>query len=64
MPGFGELFEKAREVASEHPAQVDEGVEKAEELIEKQLGGGHEHQVEQGGEMIEKFLGGHEPTAG
>jgi hypothetical protein len=64
MPDFGELFDKAKELASEHPDQVHEGIEKAEELAEKQLGSGHEHQIEQGGEMIEKFLGGHNLRAG
>lgn len=60
MPDFGELVNKAKQMAGEHPDQVVKGVEKLEELVEKQVGGQHHDQVEGAGHMIENFLGVHE----
>jgi hypothetical protein len=39
MPDLEELVEKAKNLLSKHPGQVHKGVEKAEELAGKQLGG-------------------------
>jgi hypothetical protein len=61
MPDFEELIEKAKGLAGEHKDQVHKGVEKAEELAEKKLGGKFDGQVEQAGDMVEGFLGVHEP---
>jgi len=61
MPDFEELLGKAKDLAGKHPDQVHKGVEKAEELAEKKLGGEFGGQVEQAGNMLEGFLGVHEP---
>jgi hypothetical protein len=61
MPDFEELMDKAKDLAGKHPDQVHQGVEKAEEFLEKKLGGEFGDQVEQGGNLIEGFLGVHEP---
>jgi MT0933-like antitoxin protein len=61
MPDFGELFDKAKDLAGKHPDQVHKGVEKAEDLAEKKLGGEFGDQIEQGGNLVEGFLGVHEP---
>jgi MT0933-like antitoxin protein len=60
MPEFGELFEKAKDLAGQHPDQVHEGLEKVEELADNKLGDKFSGQVEQAGNAIEGFLGVHE----
>jgi hypothetical protein len=60
MPDFGELFEKAKDLAGEHPDQVHSGVEKAEEFAKKKLGDQFGDQIEQGGNALEGFLGVHQ----
>lgn len=60
MPDFGKLVNKAKQMASEHPDQVVKGVEKLEELADKQTGGQYGNQVESAGHMVENFLGAHE----
>jgi hypothetical protein len=57
MPDFGELFDKAKELADEHPDQVHSGVEKAEEFVQGRFGGQFGDQIEQGGNAVENFLG-------
>ena len=57
MPDFGELFDKAKDLAGEHPDQVHSGVEKAEEFAKDKLGDKFGDQIEQGGNAIEGFLG-------
>ncbi len=57
MPDFGELFDKAKDLAGEHPDQVRSGVEKAEEFAKDKLGDNFGDQIEQGGNAIEGFLG-------
>jgi hypothetical protein len=60
MPEFGELFEKAKDLAGQHPDQVHEGLEKVEELADHKLGDKFSGQVEQAGNALEGFLGVHE----
>jgi hypothetical protein len=57
MPDFGELFDKAKDLAGEHPDQVHSGVEKAEEFAKGKFGGQFGDQIEQGGNAVENFLG-------
>jgi hypothetical protein len=61
MPDFEGLIEKAKDLAGKHPDQVHKGVEKAEEIAEKKLGGQFDGQIEQAGNLVEGFLGVHEP---
>jgi hypothetical protein len=57
MPDFGDLANKAKDLAGQHQDQVDKGAEKAEELADKKLGGQHQDQVKQAGDRVEGFLG-------
>ncbi|MGH3250365.1 MAG: antitoxin [Trebonia sp.] len=59
MPDFGELINKAKDLAGKHQDQVHKGVEKAEELAEKKLGDGSGDKVEKAGDAVEGFLGVH-----
>jgi hypothetical protein len=61
MPDFGELVNKAKNMASEHPDQVAKGVDKLEELVDKKTGGQYSGQVESAGNAVENFLGTQEP---
>ena len=60
MPDFGNLFDKAKDLAGEHPDQVHQGVEKIEEFADGKLGDKFSGQVEQAGNALEGFLGVHE----
>jgi hypothetical protein len=57
MPDFEGLINKAKDLAGKHQDQVHDGVEKAEDLAEKKLGGKFGDQIEQGGNAVEGFLG-------
>jgi hypothetical protein len=57
MPDFGELFDKAKDLASEHPDQVHQGIDKVQELAEDHLGSQFEGQIEKAGDLAEGFLG-------
>jgi MT0933-like antitoxin protein len=57
MPDFGELANKAKDLAGEHQDQVQDGVEKAEDMAKDKLGGKFGGQVDQGGDAVENFLG-------
>jgi len=57
MPDFGGLVNKAKDLAGQHQDQVQDGVEKGEDLAKDKLGGKFGDQVEQGGDAVENFLG-------
>ncbi|MBO0820864.1 MAG: antitoxin [Nocardiopsaceae bacterium] len=61
MPDFGELVNKAKNMASEHPDQVAKGVDKLQELVDKKTGGQYSDQIESAGDAVENYLGGREP---
>jgi hypothetical protein len=63
MPDFEELIEKAKDLAAKHPDQVHEGLEKAEDFVEKKLGGEHSDQIDQASDVVEGFLGIHKPES-
>lgn len=57
MPDFGEMADKAKQFAGEHPDQVDEGLEKAGNLAEEKTGGRFGSQISEGEQRAEDFLG-------
>lgn len=61
MPNFGELINKAKQLAGQHPDQVSKGIEKIEELADKQTGGKYHDQVEGVGHAAENYLGAPNP---
>ncbi len=58
MPDFGEFADKAKELADEHPDQVDEGLQRTGDFADQQTGGRFGDQIEQGEKSAEGFLGG------
>lgn len=57
MPDFGELADKAKDLASEHPDQVDEGLKKAGDLADEHTGGRFGDQIQQGEQRAGEYLG-------
>jgi hypothetical protein len=51
---FDELKKQAENLAHEHPTQVEEGVEKAADLVKDKVG--HDDQVDDAVKKIEGFL--------
>ena len=51
---FDALKEQAEKLAHEHPTQVNEGVEKAADLVKDKVG--HDDQVDEAVKKIEGFL--------
>ncbi len=57
MPDFGELSDEAKKLASEHPDEVDKGVEKAGQLADEKTGGRFGAQIEDAEQRVEGWLG-------
>lgn len=57
MPDFGKFINKAKEMAGQHPDQVAKGLEKIEDLADKQTGGQYHNQVENAGHAAANYLG-------
>ncbi len=57
MPDFGELADKAKKLASEHPDLVDKGLKKAGQMADEKTGGRFVSQIEEGEQRAEGYLG-------
>jgi len=57
MPDFSEFEDKAKQLASEHPDQVDEGLKRAGEFADQRTGGRFGDQIQQGEQRAEDYLG-------
>ena len=51
------IFDKAKDLANEHNDKVDQGIEKAAELIDEKTGGQHTEQIQQGAEQAKDTTG-------
>lgn len=58
MPEFGEMFDKAKDTATEHSEQINEGMDKGREFVDEKTGGKYGDQLQQGQEKVEGFMGG------
>ncbi len=54
------LFDKAKDFAGDNPDKVDQGVEKAGDLVDDKTGGKHSEQVDKGQDFVGDRLGGAE----
>jgi hypothetical protein len=54
MPDF---MDEAKKLASEHPDQLDQGLDKAADLAKEKTGGKYDDQIDTGQEKVEGFLG-------
>ena len=57
MPDFSEFEDKAKQLASEHPDQVDEGLKRAGDIADQRTGGRFGDQIQQGEQRAEDYLG-------
>src|SRR5215471_5867108 len=57
MPDFSEFEDKAKQLASEHPEQVDEGLKRAGDVADQRTGGRFGDQIQQGEQRAEDYLG-------
>jgi hypothetical protein len=62
MVDFGELRDKAEDLAEKHADQVDEAIDKAAGMLGTKFG--HQSEVEKGAEKLEDLLPGQGQQAG
>ena len=55
---IGGFADKAKEMAEQHPDQIDQGVEKAGDAVDERTGGQHAEQVDKAQDAVEDRLGG------
>ncbi|MFD4786897.1 antitoxin [Streptomyces sp. NPDC058459] len=58
MSKFGDLANKAKELAKGHPDQVDKGVASAERLIDERTGNKYDSQTDKAADAIRRSYGG------
>ncbi len=52
------IFDKAKDMASEHPDQVDQGIDKAGDAVDNKTGGKYADKVDKGQEAADERLTG------
>ncbi len=50
------IFDKAKDLVNEHNDKVDQGIDKAAEVIDQKTGGQHTGQINQGAEQAKQAL--------
>jgi MT0933-like antitoxin protein len=55
--GIGDFLDKAKDLAGQHPDQVDQGIDKAGDLVDERTGGQHVSQVDKAQEAVKDHLG-------
>ena len=59
------IFDKAKDLLNEHSDKVDQGIDKAAEVIDQKTGGQHTEQINQGAEQAKRAMddqGGQPPA--
>ncbi|MGH3780896.1 MAG: antitoxin [Pseudonocardiaceae bacterium] len=54
---FGELKDKAQQLASQHPDKVEQGIDKVEHYADEKSGGKHSEQIDKGADQLKRHLG-------
>lgn len=52
------IFDKAKDLVNEHNEQVDQGIDKAAEIIDEKTGGQHTEKIQQGAEQAKDAVDG------
>jgi hypothetical protein len=50
------IFDKAKDLLNEHNDKVDQGIDKAAEVIDQKTGGQHTEQIKQGAEQAKRAM--------
>lgn len=63
--GIGDIVNKAKDLAADHPDQVDQGIDKAGDAFDARTGGTHVSEVDKAQEAVKDRLGqpGEQPPA-
>ena len=56
--GIGDFVDKAKDLAGQHPDQVDQGIDKAGDAVDQRTGGQHAEQVDKAQDAVRERLGG------
>jgi hypothetical protein len=57
MPDFGEMANKAKDVAGDHDQQSDEALDKATDFADDKTGNKYDSQIKSGEDKAEGYLG-------
>ena len=60
--GIGDMVNKAKDLAADHPDQVDQGLDKAGDAVDQRTGGTHADQVDKAQEAVKDRLGQQPPA--
>ena len=58
--GLGDIVNKAKDLAADHPDQVTQGIDKAGDAVDDRTGGKYAGQVDKGQDTLKDRLGGPE----
>jgi hypothetical protein len=50
------IFDKAKDLINEHNDKVDQGIDKAAEIIDQKTGGQHSEQIQQGAQQAKDTM--------
>jgi len=50
------IFDKAKDLLNQHSDKVDQGIDKAAEVIDQKTGGQHTEQINQGAEQAKRAM--------
>ena len=54
--GIGDFVEKAKDLAGQHPDQVDQGIDKVGDAVDERTGGQHAAQVDKAQDVVRTRL--------
>ena len=56
--GIGDFVDKAKDLAGQHPDQVDQGIDMVGDAADQRTGGQHAEQVDKAQDAVRERLGG------
>lgn len=56
--GIGDMVNKAKDLAADHPDKVDQGIDKAGDAVDQRTGGQHVEQVDKAQDAVRDRLAG------
>ncbi len=56
--GLGDIVNKAKDLAADHPDQVDQGIDKVGDAVDERTGGQHASQVDKAQDAVRERLHG------
>lgn len=56
--GIGDMVNKAKDLAADHPDQVGQGIDKAGDAVDQRTGGQHAEQVDKAQDAVSNRFGG------